>query len=273
MKFFKTLVSTALTSAVIFGLSTPISAATESYNIDEYFPDPALNKFVRQYDTDRNGSFDRNELKNAGDEYSGALRYLWIRDPEIKSLDGMELFSDMYLLHLSDLSMSKIDLTAIPIKIVEISDCANLKTLVCGKKQETLNISKCSLDRTYFNYADNLNSMTIYKTTLKRDLDLENSPKMQYFYFLESKGKGVYFSDEAELKKASVCGWNTTLRSFSSIGTKLNTVQTLCISTNGTLNSLTLNAELVKFIVEHNYYYFNNNGTVNGSDDILIQVD
>lgn len=247
---FKKLMSIAITTAVILGCGATINAASSDYNIDETFPDQALNEFVRKhFDLNSDGYLDSSEISEAGYKQKSGERSLTILsyDDEIECLDGLEIFTSCSSLHLYGGKMKKLDLTNLPFESVQVESLPDLKTFVCGKNQTFVYINNCpELKNTFFNYAYNLKKLYIFSCpALTGSIYLDNCSNMTDFSAHDSGISEIVFNENAEIFSLWVI--NCPLAFLDMRGPRM--LYEFIIQTNGKAEtSMTVGSRMLDFL-------------------------
>lgn len=198
---FKKIMSIALTTAIVLGCGATLNAASSGYKIDDTFPDPALKKFVRQFDLNSDGYLDPSEIKVAGNLIYEDERNLSIKDPNICDLTGLEIFTSCPRLFLSNCKIKKLDATCLPFSYVNADDLPELVSFVCGCNTKTVYLLDCpKLKKTYFNYAFNLERLYFADCpSLSGSVCLDNCSKLFTVEARRSNITDLEISKDAEM--------------------------------------------------------------------------
>ncbi len=245
------------------------NAASSEVSIDAaHFPDANFREYVKEFDTDKNGSFSADEI--------AAVTYIDCAEREIRSLKGIEKFTALEnlncgynrletldvskntaleLLNCSDNQLTELDVSKNTALIflfcygnrlteLDVSKNTALKYLSCGSNQlKTLDVSQntalTSLDCSFnYNHEDGLNQTLeeINKTLEKIDVTANTA--------LEELNCGGNLLTELDVSN------NTTLEKLSCSGNELTELD---VSKNTALISLSCNSnELTKLDVSKN---------------------
>ncbi|MBO4407948.1 MAG: hypothetical protein J5786_01585 [Clostridiales bacterium] len=269
MKLFQKIMTVAMASAIIFGCGSSLNAATTTYNINKTFPDAALRKYVSQYDLNKDGNLNSNEISKAGESY-GDTRSLTLMDSNISNLEGLQIFTSCKVLLINGCGVKKLDMTKMPFEQVYLGNFSEMTTFVCGKKQKEVTLQFCDkLKDANFDSATNLTGLYLQECrSIDELLFLDNCDKFSYFYAIESKIEEVYFSPKARLDTIGIS--SCPISGIDMPGTGLATLKTFDVTTTARyIPNITCKPDLGRILwnnrVANNkgYQYKSNGVTIN----------
>ncbi len=159
------------------------STAESSSDVDinaENFPDEFFRNYVKNFDTDENGTLSESERKAVTEMYCG--------DRELFSVAGIEYFSEIVIFSCDDSGLTTLDLSKnTKLEIIscgvnkltklDISGCTELVSLTCYVNElTTLNLKNNT----------KLKSLSCFSNKLTQ-LDVSNCPELDFIYCHENR--------------------------------------------------------------------------------------
>ena len=169
-KVFKTAVTLFAACGTTALLAAAVSAASDKVAVNEKnFPDQAFRDYVSsQWDKDEDGYLSEDEIKK--------VDIIACKGLKIKSLDGIENFTELLMLECSENEITSLDATKNPKLSTVICISGGLQDIKLGNQLKSLDISGCP----------NLKVLSVFSNPIEK-VDISHNLYLQMTYVHGSK--------------------------------------------------------------------------------------